>query len=224
MTIQPRDLLAAGTSALPGLAPRRVLNAGCGPRGSRRIDAMFDPVDWSETRLDLDAAVEPDVIGTMTDLRPHFESGSFEAVWSSHSLEHLPFHAIPVALGEFRRVLRADGFAVITCPDLETVMTLFLRHGPDHVIYQSAAGPITPSDMLFGHAASIAAGHDHMAHRSGLTAERLGTLLTEAGFAEALVARKGYDLWAVALMPEADPVAVLDPLAAAGLDLRESAA
>ena len=63
-------------------------------------------------------------------------------------------------------------------------MTLFLNHGPDHVVYQSPAGPITPLDMMFGHARSIAAGHVHMAHNSGLTAARLTNLLRQAGFAD----------------------------------------
>jgi len=126
-----------------------------------------------EIRIDLDPGVGPDFVGSMTDMRTHFFERSFDAIWSSHSLEHLHTHEIPHALAEFRRILRDDGFALISCPDLETVMTLFLEHGSDHVIYHSAAGPITPLDMMFGHTPSIASGNLHMAHHSGLTAERL---------------------------------------------------
>ena len=171
--------------------PRRVLNAGSGLKSIERLGAVFDRSEWDEIRIDLDPGVAPDVIGSMTDMRAHFGAGAFDAIWSSHSLEHLHSHEIPIALTEFQRVLKTDGFALITCPDLETVMTLFLNHGPDHVIYQSPAGPITPLDMMFGHARSIAAGHVHMAHNSGLTAARLTSLLRQAGFADAIVKRHG---------------------------------
>lgn len=207
--------------AAPTTELRRVLNVGSGPRASRRINAVFDPGDWQEVRIDVDPAVEPDVVGSMIDMRAQFAAGSFDAIWSSHSLEHLHSHEIPLTVAEFRRLLRNGGFALITCPDLEMVMTLFLRHGADHVVYHSAAGPITPLDMMFGHSRSIAEGKLHMSHRSGLTADRLGTLLTDSGFAEALVARRDYDLWALALMPGADRDAILRQLDAAGLDLRE---
>jgi SAM-dependent methyltransferase len=199
--------------------PRRVLNAGSGPRSSRKPNTVFNPADWQEIRIDLDPRVAPDIVGSMTDMRTHFGARSFDAIWSSHSLEHLYAHEIPVALTEFRRILRDDGFALITCPDLETVMTLFLEHGSDHVVYQSAAGPITPLDMMFGHAPSIASGNLHMAHHSGLTSVRLGQLLLQAGFAEAVTKRQDFDLWALALMERADRRAIQHKLRAAGLDL-----
>ena len=201
--------------------PRRFLNAGSGPRSNRRVGGLFDPGRWREIRFDVDAAVDPDVVGSMTDMRAHFAAQSFDAVWSSHSLEHLHSHEIPIALAEFRRVLKPDGYALITCPDLETVMTLFLKHGPDHVVYHSPAGPITPLDMVFGHAPSIAAGSTHMAHRSGLTAERLGGLLVKAGFAEVVTRRQDYDLWALALAEHADRATIVRRLQAAGLDFSE---
>ena len=202
--------------------PRRVLNAGSGLKSIERLGTVFDRSEWDEIRIDLDPGVAPDVVGSMTDMRAHFNAQSFDAIWSSHSLEHLHGHEIPVALAEFRRILKVDGFALITCPDLETVMTLFLKHGPDHVIYQSPAGPITPLDMMFGHGRSIAAGHVHMAHNSGLTAARLTNLLRQAGFADAVVKRHEFDLWAVGLMPRTDRNVILRKMAAAGLDLSDA--
>jgi predicted SAM-dependent methyltransferase len=204
-----------------GAPARRVLNAGSGPSANRKLNAIFDPADWDELRLDLDPRVKPDVIGSMTDMRACFEAGEFDAIWSSHSLEHLYKHEIPLALAEFRRILKDDGFALITCPDLETVMTLFLDHGADHVVYHSAAGPITPLDMMFGHAGSIEAGAAHMAHHSGFTAARLGELLLEAGFFEAITKRQGFDLWAVAFTKNADRKAIETALKAADLDMTD---
>jgi predicted SAM-dependent methyltransferase len=196
-----------------------VLNIGSGPKSIRKANAIFDLDGWQEVRMDLDPAVRPDVVGSMTDMHVHFGAERFDAVWSSHSLEHLHSHEIPVALKEFRRVLRDDGFALITCPDLETVMTLFLEHGSDHVVYRSPAGPITPLDMMFGHSRSIAAGAVHMAHRTGLTSDRLAGLLVEAGFAEAVTKRRDYDLWALGLTERADSNAILRRLRTAGLDM-----
>jgi predicted SAM-dependent methyltransferase len=212
-----QDILAGSNNA----KTRRVLNAGSGPRSIRKLNAVFDPTGWHEVRIDLDPSVRPDVVASMTDLRSHFDAESFDAVWSSHSLEHLYNHEVPVALSEFRRIVKADGFALITCPDLETVMTLFLKHGSDHVVYQSAAGAITPLDMMFGHAPSIASGKVHMAHHSGLTAERLGGLLLQAGFCEVIIKRQNYDLWALALREAADCKAINVRLRAAGLDLSD---
>jgi len=201
---------------------RRVLNAGCGPRSNRKLATLFERTAWSEVRLDLDPAVEPDVVGSMTDMRMHFPAASFDAIWSSHSLEHLHGHEIPSTLAEFRRVLKRDGFAVITCPDLEAVMRLMLAKGPDHVAYDSAAGPISALDMMFGHSRSIASGNTHMCHKTGFTAERLGSLLIHAGFAEVLVRPLNYDLWALALTADADRTAILGELRRGGLDLTEA--
>jgi predicted SAM-dependent methyltransferase len=201
------------------LKTRHVLNIGSGPRSIRRANKVFDPAGWQEVRMDLDPAVRPDVVGSMTDIHTHFRTQRFDAVWSSHSLEHLHAHEIPIALREFRRVLRDDGFALITCPDLETVMMLFLEHGSDHVVYRSAAGPITPLDMMFGHSRSIADGAVHMAHHSGLTSDRLTGLLLEAGFAGAITKRRDYDLWALGLTERADGNAIQRRLRAGGLDM-----
>lgn len=200
---------------------KRVLNVGSGPRPIGKMNAVFDPAGWQEIRIDLDPRVEPDFVGSMIDMREHFAPRTFDGIWCSHSLEHLHAHEIPLALKEFRRILRDDGFALLSCPDLETVMTLFLEHGSDHVVYQSAAGPITPLDMMFGHGPSIASGNLHMAHRSGLTAERLGGLLLSAGFAEAITKRQAFDLWGLALTENADRQAIQHSLRSAGLDMAD---
>jgi predicted SAM-dependent methyltransferase len=201
--------------------PRRVLNAGSGAKSIARLAALFNAEDWDEVRIDLDPTVGPDVVGSMIDMRAHFGAQNFDAIWSSHSLEHLHSHEIPAALAEFCRILKADGFALITCPDLETVMELFLAHGPDHVVYRSPAGPITPLDMMFGHAGSIAAGHVHMAHNSGLTARRLTDLMHRAGFAGVITERQEYDLWAIGLMPKTNRGDILAKLASAGIEIAD---
>jgi SAM-dependent methyltransferase len=198
---------------------KRVLNGGSGPQSGTSLHAIFKNGGWSEVRLDINPATVPDVIGSITNMRASFSSASFDAVWSSHSLEHLDSYEVPAALREFRRVLKPDGFALITCPDLESVVAALLEHGPDHVSYVSAIGPITSLDMLFGHSGSIAAGNRHMSHRTGFTAGRLGNLLLGAGFVTALTRSVGFDLWALALMDRTDQSAIIRQFRAASFTL-----
>ena len=193
------------TTGSPERSDKKVLNAGAGPRSPRRLHPIFTDGAWHEVALDIDPTTEPDQIGSVTDMRAFFPDASFDAVWSSHNIEHLYAHEVPIALREFRRVLKRDGFALITCPDLEAAAEHLLRHGLDHKVYDSPAGPIVVHDMIFGHGASIEAGNTFMAHNCGFTADGLGDAALRAGFAEAHVGKgSAFDLWAVFLMPDAD--------------------
>ena len=173
---------------------RRVLNAGSGSQSARQVHALFRDGRWQEVRIDLDPTTWPDVVGSIADM-VEFPEGSFDAIWSSHVLEHLAAHEVPAALLEFKRVLRADGFAVISSPDLEAVAAAIAEHGIEHVLYLSPAGPIAALDILYGHRASIKRGKTGMAHKTGFTCASLGRLLVDAGFGEVLVTRHGFDLW-----------------------------
>jgi SAM-dependent methyltransferase len=211
-----------GPPAAPAPA-RTVLHVGCGPRSPRRLHPLFRGEDWAETRLDVDPAVAPDIVCSITDMRGRVADHSVDAIWSSHNVEHLDTHEVGTALREFVRVLSPAGFALIRCPDLRAVAEFIVANGPEAVAYESPAGPITPLDMLFGHNASIRAGQTYMRHATAFTQERLGRVLLEAGFDEVRTARVHFDLWAVAFMPIADAARVLDELRAAGLDLRVDA-
>src|SRR5262245_49235295 len=125
---------------------KRVLNAGSGPQSARNIHPAFDRALWDELRLDIDPHVKPDIVGSVLDMRLAVASQSQDAIWCSHILEHLYSHEVPVALAEFQRVLKPDGFALITSPDLETVAELILSNGLDNETYRSPAGPIAPLD------------------------------------------------------------------------------
>jgi SAM-dependent methyltransferase len=202
---------------------KRVLNAGSGPRANRSLHPIFLEGSWDEVRLDVDPGASPDLIGSFVDLRALVASQSFDAIWSSHSLEHLYAHEVPLALAEFKRILKPAGFALITCPDLETVAALIVEYGLNHQAYVSPMGPITPIDMLFGHSGAIARGMTSMAHNTGFTCSSLGLLLTNAGFPVVLAKRDNVDLWALALMPDADKSAIQQELKACGLDMLDEA-
>jgi SAM-dependent methyltransferase len=178
---------------------RVVLHVGCGAADPARLPEPFFPAAaWRELRLDIDPAVEPDIVASITDMRAVADAG-VDAVWSAHNLEHLHAHEVAAALAEFRRVLKPGGFALITVPDLQASAALILEDRLEEAAYVSPAGPIAALDMLYGHRAAIAAGNAFMAHRTGFSARSLEAALLGAGFPLVRVIRDGrFALWATA--------------------------
>jgi len=95
-----------------------------------------------------------------------------EAIFTSHNIEHLYPHEVPLAFAEFLRVLKPDGFFVVTCPDLQSVCAL------------------------------VAKGNLFMAHRCGFTQKVLDGTLRACGFQTVISLARGrtpfFDLWALA--------------------------
>jgi len=178
----------------------KLLHIGCGPKRKDQTLPAFQSNDWQEVRLDIDESVAPDIIGTMTDMSS-VKTGSMDALFSSHNVEHLYPHEVPVAFAEFYRVLNDDGFAIITCPDLQSVAALIAEDKLLEAAYVSPAGPITPLDILFGHRASIERGNLYMAHHVGFTQKVLAGTLRAAGFGSVATIRRPekFDLWAFAM-------------------------
>jgi len=181
--------------------PRPVfINAGCGPPENPRLPVFFRT--WRQIRLDVDPRMMPDVVANIADLSV-FPDASIDAIWSSHSVEHLFAHQVPTAFTEFRRVLRATGFACIIVPDLQAIAHWISTDRLHETIYESAAGPVTAHDMLWGFRHAIANGNLAMAHHCGFTPTLFLQCLSDAGFAEILL-RRNSDLELVALaLPEA---------------------
>jgi predicted SAM-dependent methyltransferase len=135
----------------------------------------------------------------MTDMST-VSSESVDAVFSSHNIEHLYPHEVPLALSEFIRVLKPDGIAVITCPDLKSVCALIAEDKLTEAAYTSPAGPIAPIDILYGLRSSMAQGNLYMAHRCGFTQKVLTATLQASGFKSVASISRGhpyFDLWAV---------------------------
>lgn len=176
-----------------------LLHVGCGPKRRDRTTRGFAAGEWTEIRLDINPDVKPDVIGTITDMGV-VGSGSVDAIFSSHNLEHLYPHEVPMALSDFRRVLSDDGFVVLTCPDLQSICELVASDKLTEPAYQSPAGPVAPLDVLYGHRLSLAAGNLYMAHHCGFTQKVLVATFQAAGFpVVASIARRGhFDLWVIA--------------------------
>ena len=177
------------------------LHIGCGPKHKDQTTRGFNTDAWSELRFDIDESVKPDLIGTMTDMSAVADA-SVDAIFSSHNIEHLYPHEVPLALKEFLRVLKPEGFLVVTCPDLQSVCKLVAENGLTEPAYTAPAGPIAPLDILYGHRPAMARGNLYMAHRCGFTQKVLDGTLRACGFQTiASVARSRapfFDLWAVA--------------------------
>ena len=185
---------------------KRLLHLGCGPQNKSSLHG-FAGAEWAETRLDIDPGVQPDILGSMTDMSG-IPGGSFDALYSSHSIEHVYPHEVPGIFAEFARVLTEGGFAVITCPDLQSVCEHVARGNLTEPLYVSGMGPIAAIDMLYGHRASMADGNHYMAHRGGFTHVSLAEQLSAAGFRASIVLQRPqhFDLWAIAWkidLPEA---------------------
>lgn len=190
---------------------KHFLHVGCGPKQKNQTTRGFNTPDWVEKRLDIDPSVSPDVIGTMTNMT-NVDTGSMQAIYSSHNIEHLYPHEVPQALAEFKRVLSDDGFVVITCPDLQSVCKLVAEDRLTEPAYIAPAGPIAPIDILYGHRPPMAGGNLFMAHRCGFTKKVLTATLQAAGFPSvaALVRPSYFDLWALASKSTLEEAVLLD--------------
>lgn len=174
------------------------LHVGCGPKHKAQTTPGFATEAWREVRLDINADVKPDIIGTMTDMSAVADA-SMDGLFSSHNIEHLYPFEVPTALAEFKRVLKPEGFAVITCPDLQSVCALVAQDRLLEPAYMSGAGGISPIDILYGHRPAMYEGNLYMAHRCGFTLRVLLLVLREAGFTHVhgMVRPRAFDLWAI---------------------------
>ena len=180
---------------------RKFLHVGCGPKRKTDTTKGFAADHWQEIRLDINPDADPDILGSMTDMKA-VDNESVDAIFSSHNIEHLYAHEVPIAIAEFLRVLKPAGFLVVTCPDLKSVCALVADDKLTEAAYVAPAGPIAPLDILYGHRPQMAAGNLFMAHRCGFTQRALDGTLRANGFSTVASMCRGtapfFDLWALA--------------------------
>jgi len=124
-----------------------------------------------ETRFDIDPAMKPDIVGSITDMG---DVGEYDLIYCCHTLEHLVPRDVGKALQEFLRVLVSGGSAIILVPDLEGMT-------PTHdTVYMSPSGPITAHEMFYGHVSG--ADNPYMRHHSGFIASTMKAAMLKAGF------------------------------------------
>ena len=174
------------------------LHVGCGHLNKSSCIG-FENENWKEIRLDIDKNVNPDIVGTLTDMKS-VETGSVDAVYSSHNIEHIFPHEVPIVLKEFYRVLKKDGIVVITCSDLQSVGEAIAQDKLFESLYESTMGSVTAFDILYGHRKTTADGNVFMIHKGGFTYSSLNSSFFKAGFKARYGGRRpqGCDLFLVA--------------------------
>lgn len=155
----------------------RVLHAGCGNDPLPRDIMGFG--DCEEVRLDVDDTYKPDILGSITDMG---DIGTFDAAYMSHALEHLYPHQVPIALAEFRRVIRPGGHFICIVPDLEGVLP------NEDVVYVCADGgrEITGLHMYYGDP-KVIPDYPYMAHHCGFVRDTYQAVFEAAGFEVAIL-------------------------------------
>jgi len=162
-----------------------VLHVGC---GGDPLPAWLSGFD--EVRMDINPDCNPDIVASMVDMG---EVGPFDAIYCSHALEHLYPHDVPVALGEFLRVLKPGGHAMVFVPDLEGVAPT------NEPLFVSHSGPISGHDMYYGFGPYVAT-NPYMAHHTAFVRETLEQAFNDAGFSRSVVNRLScYNLMAAAV-------------------------
>ena len=180
---------------------QQFLHVGCGPRYKERTTLGFNRPDWKEIRYDINPLTNPDIVGDVLDLK-QVETNSMQAVFSSHNIEHLYPHQVPICLREFHRVLLPYGHLVIVCPNLQKVAKYIAQGQLTTPLYISNTGPISALDILYGHIESVKSGNEYMSHKTGFIKESLLQEVKDAGFESAVaIARPApyFDLWMVAV-------------------------
>ena len=157
------------------------LNVGCGPETESKIRG-FDNDDWKEIRLDIDEDVNPDIVGTLTDMKL-VETATVDAVYSAYNIDHIYAHEVPIALGEFYRVLKDDGIVFVRCPDIQSVAEAVVQDKLLDTFYETEDGQkITPLDILLGNRQELLDGNEYMAKKCGFTYSVLNKAFSYAGF------------------------------------------
>lgn len=167
---------------------RTFLHAACGNTDKSLTTREFGGPDWREVRMDAAEEANPEVISSLLDMGM-LENESFDAAFTSRSLECLYSHEVGIALGNILRVLKKDGYLVVICADLQIACSLITEGKLLEPAYDSPSGPIAPLDMLYGYRPALAAGQFQYARKCGFTAKALAGTLSQVGFASIWGAR-----------------------------------
>ena len=182
---------------------KKVLNVGGGSKG---ISLPPQYIDYEHLLLDIDPRGSPDIVCDARKLSS-LDKAQFDAIYCSHNLEHYYRHDVRVVLAGFLHILTEGGFAHIRVPDIHEVIQTALDRDLDieDTLYNSAVGPITVLDVLYGLGTEIEeSGQDFYAHKTGFTEKSLLNALREAGFSHSHIEVGNLEINALAFKGEPD--------------------
>lgn len=178
-------------------------------RDPKHLGPGFRGPEWRQVRLDIDPYVEPDILGSISDMHM-VPSGSVDAIYSSHTIEHLFPDDLKKALEECLRVLKPDGILVVACPDLQSAAVEIAKGNLLGTLYESDEGPIAAIDIVYSWRGylSMRDRREYMAHRTGFTLPVLINCLESIGFRSVFGKRRIalYEMWAIASKSERSQV------------------
>jgi hypothetical protein len=186
---------------------KKVLNVGGNNKGIA-LPSHF--AGWQHILLDIDAKGNPDLVLDARELCGT-TAAAYDAVYCSHNLEHYHRHDGARVIKGFNHVLKADGYAHIVVPDIGELMRIVAQNNLDidDVLYQSAMGPITVRDVIYGYGAEIErSGSDFYAHKTGFTCKSLHLFLEQGGFPFVYVRADKLDIVALAFKKRPDEQAM----------------
>jgi predicted SAM-dependent methyltransferase len=172
---------------------RHLLHIGCGEQSKEVLPPLNWDEEWVEIRVDIDPSVSPDIVASMTDLSL-LPDQTIDFIFSKHNIEHLKYHDVPLALSEFQRVLKPEGFLVIRCPDIKAIAERLLTTDLEETLWTSTLNdgrklPVALVDMIYGARSEIETNHHFMAHQTGFTDASLHRFLDRANFEAVRVKR-----------------------------------
>jgi SAM-dependent methyltransferase len=165
----------------------RLLNVGGGSKQTP-IPAKYE--GWQHDLLDIQEGPDVDHVSDARLLADRPQIRNYDVVYCAHNLEHYFDHDVPRVLAGMKAALKPGGEVHIIVPNLGQLICdmIDLQLDLEDVLYQSAAGPITPLDVFFGYRKEIEeSGQDFYAHKTGFTARRLHKVLERAGFEDVKV-------------------------------------
>ncbi len=176
---------------------KKVLNVG---GNNKSIPLPPQYVEFEHLLLDIDPRGEPDFVCDARNLAT-LDADQFDAIYCSHNLEHYYRHDVKKVLNGFLHVLNENGFVHIRVPDIQEVMRITMERNLDldDFLYQSSAGPIMVSDVLYGYSVEIErSGQDFFSHKTGFTQKSLEKALQNAGFYKIYTTTRNLEVVALA--------------------------
>lgn len=173
---------------------KTVLNVGFG--GAKISDQLFteDLLEYREISLDIDPMHQPDILADIYNIS-HIPDKFVDVAYSSHMIEHIHYFKVPSVIKELLRITKDDGFVRLITPNMQAIADKLATGKILDVVYESAGGPITAMDILYG---SRYHTHKHssdfMVHKCGFTRAVIEQLAGEHGFKVEVREVNGFDL------------------------------
>jgi len=161
---------------------KTVLNVGFG--GMPIKDLLYTEVfeGYREVSLDIDTKFNPDILADVTDIS-HIPNNFVDCAYTSHMIEHIDYFKVSSVISELLRVCKPGGYVRILTPNLQSIGEKIASGDLLDVVYESAGGPISPIDIIYGHRHSVHKNRvDFMRHRTGFSRKVFEHIAKEHNF------------------------------------------